>query len=56
MGLDPTSSSYDRENHPCWKLDGLKAGDGLIFGSELIHGTFPVTSGVALKVIGFANF
>lgn len=52
-GLDPTSSRYDRTTHPRWVLKGIEAGDAIVFGSEVVHGTESVVSGAAWKMIGF---
>lgn len=54
-GLDPTSSSYDFSQWPRWIVDNQAPGGAVIFGSEIVHGTLPVTTGRALKILSFVT-
>lgn len=51
-GADHTSDWFPRTARTRWTTRPT-AGTLLLYGSQLVHGTLPVTRGVARKIIGF---
>jgi predicted 2-oxoglutarate/Fe(II)-dependent dioxygenase YbiX len=51
-GADSTSDWFSAVRRTRWRVRP-QAGGAVLYGTQLIHGTEPVTSGIARKMIGF---